>query len=148
SGTYTGHPFVFAAGQMTDLGTLGGPHGEAAAINGSGQVVGAADTADFLHSPDAFLYSDGQMTDLGTLPGGNFSYATGINAAGEVCGWSSVPLAYSHAFVYSDGMMTDIGTLYSTPPGSPNNAEAYGINDAGQVVGESAFKAFVYTDGT
>jgi probable HAF family extracellular repeat protein len=147
SGTYTGHAFLYRAGQLTDLGTLGGPHSDAVAMNDAGQVVGSADTTDFLHSPDAFLESDGPPQDLGTLPGGSFSFATGINAAGQVCGWSSVPLAYSHAFVYSDGVMTDIGTLFGTK-GSPNNAEAYGINDAGQVVGESAFVAFVYQDAT
>jgi probable HAF family extracellular repeat protein len=147
SGTYTGHAFLYDAGQMTNLGTLGGPTSDAAAINDAGQIVGSADTIDPSHSPDAFLLSQGQMNDLGTLPGGYFSFATGINAAGEVCGWSSVPLAYSHAFVYKRGVMIDIGTLFGGR-GTPNYANAYAINDAGQVVGESSFKPFLYSAGT
>ena len=72
---------------MTDLGTLGGTHSFAAAINDAGQVVGNSDIPGN-GIPHAFLYSGGTMTDLNDLvPAGvTVIYATGINAAGQIVG--------------------------------------------------------------
>jgi probable HAF family extracellular repeat protein len=57
---------------------------------------------------------------------------SGINASGHVCGDYSTSSGYTHAFLYSNGIMKDLGTL-------PGCSESYaeGINDSGQVVGES-----------
>ena len=71
------------------------------------------------------------ITDLGTL-GGNESYAQGINATGQVVGYSATASGYEHAFLYSDGEIMDLGT----PPGVGTEAEA--INDSDQVVGGAA----------
>jgi probable HAF family extracellular repeat protein len=69
------------------------------------------------------------LTDLGVL-GGTSSFATGINANGQIAGWSyTAGNAAHHAFVYSDGMMTDLGAL------GGSYSEAAGINDNGQVAG-------------
>jgi probable HAF family extracellular repeat protein len=57
------------------------------------------------------------VTDLGTL-GGNFSAGYGINAPGQVTGYSATSNAY-HAFLYSNGSMQDLGTLW---PASTNAA--------------------------
>jgi probable HAF family extracellular repeat protein/autotransporter-associated beta strand protein len=73
---------------------------------------------------------------LGTL-GGPTSYATAINAAGQVTGYSSLGSSqYSDAFIYNGipgagGTMTDIGSLDHM--GSVGNA----INASGTITGSS-----------
>jgi probable HAF family extracellular repeat protein len=131
---------------VLDLGTLGGTNSYALGdINASGQVTGYsympgnADT-------HAFLYDGTTMLDLGTLGGfSNVSYGFGINASGQVAGYSATNSGF-HAFLY-DGTMHDLGTL----GGSSSYGE--GINDGGHVTGYSSTTgnagphAFVY-DGT
>ena len=73
------------------------------------------------------------VTDL-RFPGATGSVATGINASGQVVGYSQLlgddGYQYPHAFMY-DGAMHDLGTL-----GGAGSA-ANGINASGQVVGSS-----------
>ena len=77
--------FLYANGQMTNLGTLGGEYGQPHAINTSGQIAGYSTLAS--GSYRAFLYTDGQMTALGTL-GADYSVGYGLNDAGDVVGTS------------------------------------------------------------
>jgi probable HAF family extracellular repeat protein len=88
------------------------------------------------------------MTALPTLAGGSSSYAYGINASGQVVGWSYT-FSDQHAFLYTNGAMTDLGTLGGT------SSAAHGINASGQVVGEATttpmqflYHAFLYSNGT
>lgn len=123
-----------------DLGTLGGANSTAFGINAAGQVAGGSQRTTgvghaFLWTPNTPNGTTGTMIDLGTLSGNSadFSDARGINAAGQVVGFSG-----SHAFLWAPdvpngttGTMTDLGTLGGF-------SEASGVNDAGQVVGVSA----------
>jgi probable HAF family extracellular repeat protein len=129
------HAFLYSNGSMTDLGTLGAPAGTdstALGINAAGQFVGKlAFSVNVYH---AFVYSNGMMTDLGTF-GGEHSEAEGINALGQVIGFSSVASgALPHAFLYINGTMTDLNSLLPTGSGW-TLADAHGINDEGQIVG-------------
>ncbi len=71
------------------------------------------------------------VTDLGTI-GGNLSYATGVNNAGQVVGSSYISKQNGiyHGFIWTAASgLQDLGTL------GGNNSYANAINNAGQVVG-------------
>jgi len=75
------------------------------------------------------------ITDLGTL-GGSSSSPSGINASGQVVGYSYTAGNLStHAFLYSDGAMVDLNSLTGPASGWQQLDYAQGINDAGQIVG-------------
>jgi probable HAF family extracellular repeat protein len=88
------------------------------------------------------------MTNLGVLPGGSDtnSWASGINDAGQVVGYSYAA-AGGNAFLWQNGIMTNLGEL----PGGGDDSFALGINNAGQVVGSSAAtngqSAFLWQNG-
>ena len=138
--------FIYAAGRVTSIGTLGGDVGSNAwAINTAGQVVGVSYNA--VGRGMAFLYSGGRISSLGTL-GGSVSQATGINDAGEVVGAATLAGDRdAHAFAWLAGKMLNLGTL----GGASSYATA--VNKAGQVVGAAmtggnqAIHAFIYTGG-
>jgi probable HAF family extracellular repeat protein len=64
--------FLWEAGKMTNLGSLGGNLSQAYGINTRGQVVGSSATQS--GAVPAFLWEAGKMTALGSL-GGEFSTA-------------------------------------------------------------------------
>ena len=130
---------------ITDVGVLSSRgYSVASGVNGSGNVTGAAGNSS-TNLSDVFLYSNGSMTSLGTL-GGTSGIGNGINASGQIAGYSENSSGTYRAFLAEDGTLTDIGDL------GGGSAVAYGINDVGQVVG-SAVTAngenhpFLYTGG-
>ena len=69
------------------------------------------------------------MQDLGDLGGGD-TEANGINAAGQVVGYSKNAAGQGRAFLKTPGRpMEDLGTFGGA------QSQAKGINDSGQVVG-------------
>ena len=137
---------------MIDLGTLGGAHAQAFAINDSGfitgnsQVLPSATETEAFHaflSPSPSGAGAIGMRDLGTL-GGRFSYGMAINAQNHVIGYSTINKVDSrvHAFWFDGNGMKDLGTL---APNSSNPLEdqsvALGINNSDRVVGYSYLPA-------
>jgi probable HAF family extracellular repeat protein len=122
----------------------GTPYG----INDSGEVVGSYGCCGgVLH---AFLYDESatpKMLDLHTSTVfGSFSGASDINASGQVVGYEEMPCGRAHAFLYDESAtpkMQDLGALGSE---SCTLSNAYGINNSGQVVGNSFSTAFLYDE--
>jgi probable HAF family extracellular repeat protein len=125
-----------------DLGDLGGasspssPNNCARGVNDAGQAVGWANAVDghvhaFRTAPNAAI--NPATDNLGTL-GGTDSVAESINASGQVVGFVVVGPDTNRAFIYSNGVMQDLNSLIPAHSGWIL-AVAYGINDAGQIVG-------------
>jgi probable HAF family extracellular repeat protein len=112
------HPFIWANGEMRDLGLLPDAiYCIALAINDGGQVVGYCyhieQRAGVLR---AFLWTaDEGMTEL---PIRGVERPTGINTEGHIVGYFRASDFALHAFLYRDGTVEDLG------PGG-----AFAIND-------------------
>jgi probable HAF family extracellular repeat protein len=106
----------------------------AISINAKGQIVGYAFRPD--NSYHGFLWDNGVVTDLGTLSGGHVSFATDINDAGQICGWSDTPKqGPARAFLWHKGVMKDLGVIGGI------SSIAGAVNAAGEVAGESTIAA-------
>ena len=81
-----------------------------------------------------------QIIDLGVLQNGSHTYASGINESGQVVGGSEIAPGQSRAFFWdSSNGMRNLGTLGGI------SSTAYGINNAGQVVGyDGRMGAFIW----
>jgi probable HAF family extracellular repeat protein len=156
-GAHSAPTHVRPAGQtytVSDLGTLPGQStsyvGDLNLVgetpNKAGQAAGVSEGG----SATAVFFHNGTVTNLNTL-GANVSLGFGVNNSGQVVGKEdtySDPCSCFHAFLYSNGSMQVI----DSPAQFPAGAEAYGINDSGQIVGvgylsPSNFHAFLYSGG-
>ncbi|NJL58569.1 MAG: hypothetical protein HC887_01865 [Desulfobacteraceae bacterium] len=123
-------PFIWQNGLKTELS-----RGEAVGINNSGQVVGFSDSN--IGSLLSTLWNRGETIDIGVLESDwrdygypPHSFTSGINDSGQVVGFSMVETFNEqyNAFLWENGLMKDLGEGY-----------ALGINNMGQVVGQSGY---------
>jgi probable HAF family extracellular repeat protein len=117
------------------MGDAGGLNSRGFGINSLSVVVGDTFTVVPMEPKShAATFQKGVVTDLGVLPNQLYSRANGINATGQVVGFSGLQRdsSESRAFMWSSQTgMIDIGTL------GGGYAQANAINDAGYVTGAS-----------
>jgi len=143
-------PAVWALGppdQIQDLPLItGDSSGAATAINDNGQIVGISgicDQAVGRHTAKhAVLWENGTVTDIYPNPPAPWwNTPTAINQRGDVVGFAGDPAFVEgdilHAFMWTreDGIRPLKPLPRRTPPHV--DSEAYGINEARQVVGVS-----------
>ena len=121
-------------GTWLELGTLRGATGSVAYdVNRSGVVVGQSDS----RRGDRGWLWDGRMHVLRPLPGGDASYALGVDDGGDAVGYSNVADYTARAVVFRDGQTIDLNDLlpaWAVEAGYVLR-EAHEINERGQVVG-------------
>ncbi len=124
-------------GTLKNLGTLGGNTSFGNGVNDLGFVVGHSSKSS--GPEEAFLYdpTTDTMTGLGSL--GGISRALDINNQNNVVGWSNLSDGSRSAFIHAGGEMIDLNALLASSGAGWELLEAYGINDAGQIVGEGRF---------
>jgi len=153
-GTGERRGWILSGGTLTDLGSFGGPGASTQPhrIDVQGRVVGtSAVSAQLFSNTHAFVWQGGVMHDLHDPAQihGNYSEASDINSAGQICGWAEFGgLAFESAAVWQpDGSILDLdpGNLADIPAGS--NSVALDMNDAGDVVGVIYENAFLWRDG-
>jgi probable HAF family extracellular repeat protein len=129
----TSHPFLWSKGKWIDLGTFGGPFGDANWINDAGAITGSAGTPDF--AAHGFFWKKGVLTDIGTVDGDDCSIGVNINSANQIVGLSFACNGdASHAFLWENGNIVDLNSLISQ--GSDLQLEFAGnINDRGEISG-------------
>jgi probable HAF family extracellular repeat protein len=107
-------------------------------INDAGQIVGTYTVVTFSHANSfstthGFIYAGGTYTTL-DAPGA-FTFASDINASGQIVGTYNSAGGPYHGFLYSGGTYTTL----DDPSASTSvfgGTHALGINDAGQIVGQ------------
>ncbi|HEX3419911.1 MAG TPA: hypothetical protein VHT01_01645 [Candidatus Udaeobacter sp.] len=139
--------------QIQDLPLISGDSsGAATAINDNGQIVGISgicDQAVGRHTAKhAVLWENGTVTDIYPNPPAPWwNTPTAINQRGDVVGFAGDPAFVEgdilHAFMWTqeDGIRQLKPLPRRTPP--QVDSEAYGINEARQVVGVSCDADFV-----
>jgi len=144
----TVHATFFGKQRGLDLGTLGGLHSHAYAINNSDVVVGVSDLEN--KEQRAFRYAGGKMQPLDALPGGAYSVAFDINNAGVIVGGCGIPSISRkplvHAVLWRGSKPKDLGTL-----DGEGSSVAYAINQHDDVTGVSDLDGeetvFLYSRG-
>jgi len=148
------HAFLYNAGVVTDLSTLGGVVSYANGINGNGLICGTSTLAG--GQTHSYMYDGGVMYDIHVLaqatvlssstPTGNIvnstvSEAEDINDDREIVGFFRAPNAVSvqteRAYYYKNEQLIELGSL------GGSNSRALAISGNGQIVGWSESPASV-----
>lgn len=141
------HALKWTGGVMSDLGTLGGHHAAALAINDYDQIVGGSTLAGDTVTR-AFIFSNGVMTAISTLPGAVESYAYDISNTGFVVG-TAVTSTPAKPFIWRAGISAALPVPSGVRAGAAN-----AVNDSGVAAGTyeinqytGSFAAVIWING-
>lgn len=149
------HAFLIDNGVMTDLGSFGGDYSSAIDINDNGQIVG---TYGWISKGRAhgFTWQNGTMSDLEDVNSTDNVQVAEINSTGEIAGSRQIGGGGDwQAFRWDNGVFTNLGDLNNSTA-NPHYSLAKGINDNGEIVGESYYvdqngvaylRAFLWKNG-
>ena len=104
-------------------------------INAAGEVIGTIPVGTAYH---AAISLDGTAYDIGTIDqsSGTSTRPTGINSRGEVVGWESKADGTMYSFLWiPDTPNGTTGKMQRLPAAPSGEVQAFGINDAGEIVG-------------
>lgn len=119
-------------GGMVGLSNLSGRnYAQANDVNNSGVAVGTSATTAFGSSPLPVIWNNGAVTALALPQGFSVGQANAINASGVAVGAVGSGIA-QRAVVYSGGSTS---LITATTANGSYMSVAYGINDAGLIVG-------------
>lgn len=137
-------PFLWRAGHMSPLPTVGGNNGQASAINNRGEVVGFAETADadptcppapievpVLWAKGAGGHDHYQAHPLPLVGSDPDGFAFGINDHGQAVGYSGNCITATHAVTWKNNTVVVLQDL-----GGTRSNIAYVINNRGQIAGK------------
>jgi probable HAF family extracellular repeat protein len=128
------HGFLLSSGYYATLDVPGATNTVATGINTSGQIVGIYNTGNFINR--GFLLSGGSYTNL-DVPGATETQPRQINNPGVVVGDYFLG-GIEFGFLLNGGVYTTLDPLTA----------AYGINNAGQIVGASGEHGYLLSGGT
>src|SRR5580704_9149632 len=132
SGSLNSHGFLWYEGQFGTISAPGNPNPAVMGINDLGDLVGSYEVGPFPNQTSVgFVYFKKSNTLVRlAYPGASDTQALGINNLEQVVGYY-LPTTQSNAqaFLYSGGEYTEIGPF-------ANGALAWGINNAGVIVGQ------------
>jgi probable HAF family extracellular repeat protein len=141
------------SGQMAELPPFPGDlDGAATAINDRGDVVGISGICDQavgrFSAKHAVLWQKAVPINLGNFDGGvAWNTPTAINNDTQIVGFANLPDTPAGDFNPVAFLWTREHGFQKLPPiGTDTNNIAWGINNKGQIVGQSGQRAFLYDD--
>ena len=128
-----------AAGNFTTIADPNAPLVTLAqGISNTGQIVGNYVVTSNLSTHGFLRDAAGNFTTINDPNATRGTYAQGINDAGQIVGYYLVGNGVGNGPPLFQGFLRDAAGNYTTiddPNGMANSTEAFGINDAGQIVG-------------